>query len=433
MKSNKFYVTKNDLTKVHTPDKTQLMLGKVFRGVTHKLNSGVPFDRILDFVFDSLGLIIPFDRIGIALVDSEGKGEQICLKWIRSKLPAKHLTTSSCIPLNGSSLRRVLEKGEPRIINDLVKFAAEHPESKSAQLAIKDGIRSSMTCPLYANNKSSGIIFFSSAKTETYEQEDVRTFLEIANELSMIIEHASLKKHFENTISVSRNLSMILHDLKSPLSVVQGLLELSQIEDWYNQLSSEEKNVFSTMQRNTKYMFKLIDELSELKHLELDEKIKCEDVVLKKFLTELENNEDLLAKKMNIKLQVVFSPGCHETVRFDPVKINRVLDNLLTNAFKYSRPNTQVTVTAKTEQNRLIFEVSDQGFGIPPEEISKLFKEFGKTSVRPISGESSTGLGLAIAKKIVEQHGGEISVKSLVGQGSTFSFWLPMYIVTPKD
>ena len=73
-----------------------------------------------------------------------------------------------------------------------------------------------------------------------------------------------------------------------------------------------------------------------------------------------------------------------------------------------------------------MFSVCDEGLGIPQSEISKLFHEFGKTSVRPTEGETSTGLGLAIAKRIVEQHQGEISVSSEVGKGSTFSFWIPL-------
>ena len=70
--------------------------------------------------------------------------------------------------------------------------------------------------------------------------------------------------------------------------------------------------------------------------------------------------------------------------------------------------------------------MADKGLGIPVSEIPKLFREFGKTSVRPTEGETSTGLGLAIAKKIVEQHEGAISVVSAAGKGSTFTFWIPL-------
>lgn len=426
MTSNKYYISKESAQTL-PPTETALLLGKVFRSITQKLNSGIAFERILEFVFDSLGLIIPFDRIGIALVEDAGGTSQICIKWVRSHMPIRHLTGRYCAPLEGSSLQRILETGEPRIINDLVKYAAEHPESKSTGLALKDGIRSSLTCPLYANNKNIGIVFFSSAKINTYEHENVRTFLEISDELSAIIENGRLKKNFENNTSSTQNLRMILHDLKSPLSVIQGLLELTPSEDWYQHLSSEEKNVFSIMQKNSKYMFELLSELTELKQLDYaEETIKVETVTLENFRADLESSERLAAEKKNIKLRIMLMAGHYETAQFDPVKIHRVLDNLLTNAFKFSEPETQVTVTIKANKNRLVFEVSDQGQGIPHDEISKLFKEFGKTSVRPTGGESSSGLGLAIARKIVEQHGGDISVESRVGKGTVFSFWLPV-------
>ena len=92
---------------------------------------------------------------------------------------------------------------------------------------------------------------------------------------------------------------------------------------------------------------------------------------------------------------------------------------------KYSNPGREVLLRINCLTDRIEFEVTDQGQGIPEEELPKLFKEFGKTSVRPTNGEPSTGLGLAIARKIVEKHGGAISVTSTVGWGSTFSFWLP--------
>lgn len=428
MMLNKYYIAK-DHSQTSPPADIQILLEKVFRGITQKLNSGIPFDKILDFVFDSLGLVIPFDRIGIAIVEGEGADTQICIKWTRSNMPAYHLAGGYCAPLAGSSLQRILDAGEPRIINDLIKYAVDHPKSKSTELAIKDGIRSSMTCPLYANNKNIGIVFFSSGKTNTYEHENVRTFLEIADELSVIIEYGRLKKHFESNLSSSQNLRMTLHDLTSPLSVIQGFLDLTYSEDWYQQLTSEEKNIFSVMQKNTKYMFELISELSELKHLDFkDEKIKTEEVNLAKFRAELESSERLMAEKKGIKLNICLESGYYDTARFDPIKIRRVLDNLLTNAFKFSKTHTQVTVIIKAEKNHLTFEVRDQGQGIPQDEIPILFKEFGKTSVRPTGGENSTGLGLAIVKKIIEQHGGEISVKSTVGEGSIFSFWLPVLL-----
>jgi signal transduction histidine kinase len=112
-------------------------------------------------------------------------------------------------------------------------------------------------------------------------------------------------------------------------------------------------------------------------------------------------------------------------VNLDKNKIEQVLHNLLSNAIKYSNPDTSISVSI-TNQNSLIkISIKDQGVGIPESELSKLFTEFGTTSAKTTANESSTGLGLAIAKKIVNGHGGEILAKSKLNEGSEFLFTLP--------
>jgi signal transduction histidine kinase len=103
-----------------------------------------------------------------------------------------------------------------------------------------------------------------------------------------------------------------------------------------------------------------------------------------------------------------------------------VLNNLISNAVKFSQSGTAVTVHAVAASGGVQIAVRDQGPGIPEGERGKLFQPFGKTSVRSTAGESSTGLGLAIVRKIVEGHGGRIWVESEVGVGSAFLFTLPI-------
>lgn len=96
------------------------------------------------------------------------------------------------------------------------------------------------------------------------------------------------------------------------------------------------------------------------------------------------------------------------------------------NAFKYSHPNTTVRLRIWRHEHDLLMTVADEGQGIASEEIDKLFKSFQRTSTRPTAAEHSTGLGLAICKRIIELHGGEISVHSIIGQGTTFTARLPI-------
>ncbi len=408
-------------------DVGQIQLLLVMNEINKKLLTGASYQKVLDLVFDSLDLVIPYDRIGIALVEGSGEEAQLSMKWVRSKVAVSHLNLAYSAPIQGSSLQKILATGEPRIINDLIEYSLKFPDSQSTKLIINDGIRSSLTCPLRSGDQQIGIVFFSSCKPNTYRSEHIQTFREVADELSMIVEHGRLRRDFDLAKEQTRNLNMILHDLKSPLSTIQGFAELSLGEPWFQNLDPDGKEVFQVFLRNSKYMFELLNELSELGSLDRHaEIVVLEDVRLYEFCKEMDNFGRVLAGPKQIEFKSDHFLGALPILQFDRHKVRRVLDNLFSNAVKYSSRGSIITFSVSCQNDRLTFSVADQGLGIPASEIPKLFREFGKTSVRPTEGETSTGLGLAIAKKIVEQHEGAISVISATGKGSTFTFWIPL-------
>ncbi|MBX2996816.1 MAG: GAF domain-containing sensor histidine kinase [Bdellovibrionaceae bacterium] len=401
----------------------QFQFGRLMREINHKITAGDEFKSILNFLFDSLDTIIPYDRIGIALIEDG----QLCAKWMRSKLPSGNLGPGYSGPLAGSSLKQILETGQPRIINDLVRYGLQKPESESTKLALKDGIKSSLTCPVYSDGAPVGVVFFSSGKPDTYKSEHIETYLEIADELSFVISQDRIRREAVHGRSTSQNVRMLLHDLKSPLGVIQGFLQIAQDEAWYEALDQDAKKVFETLQRNAFHMHDLLNELAELNHLNFHGN-KAEEclVVLKEFFSEIATAAQDLASKKSISFRLECGCDLPEKTFFDPLKIRRAIDNLLSNAVKYSARDTSIRLVINARNEQLHVDVIDQGLGIPEGEFPKLFQEFGKTSVRPTEGESSSGIGLAIVKKIVEQHGGQISMSSEVGKGSTFSFWIPV-------
>ncbi len=403
---------------------TQFRLGRLLTRINRKLSEGRDLEKILDFIFESLNVIFPFDRISIALIEEEGSEKKIRAQWVKSKTPVRYLKQGYCVPLKGSSLEKILMTGKPRIINDLTQYLAEHPNSRSTELIYKDGMRSSLTCPLRAAGENIGVVFFSSTQPGTYKDEHVQTCLEIAEELSVLIEFVRLRQNSNNGGN-PQNLRMILHDLRNPLSVIKGFIEVAD-ELVEADADGEVKKIFSVLKRNTDYMLELLNEISELNKLNGRENhLELRDVDLRVFISELSIRGRELADHKEIGVVVETDSGLPQIVRLDPVGISRVLDNLLSNAIKFSERGTKIQVAIRYQAPYLRFEVTDEGPGIPNSEMPQLFREFGRTSVRPTEGESSTGLGLVIAKKIVEQHGGGISVKSQVGVGSTFYFWIP--------
>jgi len=133
----------------------------------------------------------------------------------------------------------------------------------------------------------------------------------------------------------------------------------------------------------------------------------------------------VLAQQKGIRLAIEHADDIPK-MRIDRRKIEQVLNNLIGNAVKYSHRGTCITITITRGENHVTVKVTDQGQGIPSEDLPKLFKAFGRANVKATAGEQSTGLGLAIAHKIVEGHGGKMSVESQVGKGSSFSFQLPL-------
>jgi signal transduction histidine kinase len=134
----------------------------------------------------------------------------------------------------------------------------------------------------------------------------------------------------------------------------------------------------------------------------------------------------VLAAKKHIHLTFDAPDSLDLTLEADGPKLEQVLNNLIGNALKFSPPGAGVEVRLVRDGDRAVVSVRDQGPGIPAAEVGKLFRFFQKTSVRSTGGERSSGLGLAIARKIVEGHGGAIWVETEAGRGSTFSFALPL-------
>lgn len=155
-----------------------------------KVNSGLLLDEVLDQVFDSFRSVFPYDRIGCSMLEDEGL--TVRSVWARSVLGEPKLGVGYAAPLAGSSLAQIIETGRPRIINDLQEYLREHPLSQSTRVALDEGIRSSLTCPLVAQGKRVGFVFFSSHEPRTYSERHVELLMMIAGQLSLVVEKGRL-------------------------------------------------------------------------------------------------------------------------------------------------------------------------------------------------------------------------------------------------
>ena len=222
-----------------------------------------------------------------------------------------------------------------------------------------------------------------------------------------------------------RFLGMCAHDLRNPLSSIRGLAEL-MVEDAIGPLSSEQREIVQTIHGASQSMLQLVNELLDVATIEAGHlKLAKEPTSVAEIVERSVHLSNIEAAKKGTRIEIV-RIGADPMVSVDRNKIRQVVDNLISNAVKYSPRGSVVTVLIQSDGAWAGFAVRDSGPGIPESERHKLFKDYGRLSAVPTGGEKSTGLGLAISRKIVEAHDGTIGVENIPGRGAEFVVRLPL-------
>lgn len=162
---------------------------KALSEITERVNAGMFFGEVLDHVFASFEKIMPYDRISVALIE-RGEGEPALLRWqwARAKYETLHVGTGYTAILDDTGLGPVADAGQPLIVSDLEDYLREHARSGFARAVIKEGIRSSLVCPLVVRGEVTGFILFSSLEPDAYQDQHVDLFLQIAGELALTLD-----------------------------------------------------------------------------------------------------------------------------------------------------------------------------------------------------------------------------------------------------
>jgi signal transduction histidine kinase len=216
---------------------------------------------------------------------------------------------------------------------------------------------------------------------------------------------------------------MAAHDLRNPLSVVE--MYSSFLLERASSLTRKETGFLKSIRTQSTFMVNLINDLLDVSKIEAGRlELKKESADYLEFVRQNASLNAELARRKDISVTCEPEEGGLQ-LDFDRSKLEQVLNNLIGNAVKFTEPGKNVRVRVEEQAGTVCTSVADEGQGIPADELPHVFEEFHRASSRPTAGERSTGLGLAIARRIVEGHGGSIGVESESGQGSVFSFTLP--------
>lgn len=321
---------------------------------------------------------------------------------------------SIVVPMEGSVAGEVAQTGEPLVVQDTSKdprfFYREADEQSSfttrSLLAVPMIVRGNVIGVLEAVNKLEGAEF---------SAEDVRMLTVLGDQAAVAVQNALL---FEQSDLVAE----IVHEMRTPLVSIMGYADLMQRP---GATPDQIRQFAGVIQSEAERMNALASDYLDLAKLEsgraaLDHQAVDMNTVTRMAVSVLVPQAD--EKKIGLSVDV---PTELPTVAGDAQRLHQVVLNLVGNAIKYCSPGDNVTITANSDEDSISIGVSDTGPGIPPDALTHLFERFYRVPGSE-SKAGGTGLGLTITKQIVEAHGGQIDVSSEVGQGTTFTFTLPV-------
>ncbi len=228
---------------------------------------------------------------------------------------------------------------------------------------------------------------------------------------------------FKETVQLKNELiATVSHDLKNPLSVINGYVELLGMS---NELNARGQEFMGMIRRSIRAMRQLIDDLLDLAHIETGLEIRRETVVLNNLIEESVMNLKNLADEKSQQVTINVPPDL-PPVEADGKRLRQIVDNLISNAIKYTPPEGAITVEAAPHSDSIVVSIQDTGMGISPEDQAQIFERFYRVRRPETDAIEGTGLGLAIVKSLVEAHGGQIGIRSHLGEGSMFYFTLPL-------
>ena len=317
-------------------------------------------------------------------------------------------------------LRETLETKRPvlmqHVTEEMITGLAQSEECQRLLRAIDP--KSILTVPLMAYEKLlGGIALLSSTPGRVYGQADVRLAEELARRAALSLENARLYRAALRAIQARDDvLGIVAHDLRNPLNTVLLQAQLLQFDSGHTRQAE-------TIERAATRMDRLIQDLLDVSRMEAGrlpiepQRVPSRDVAIESVETQSE-----LAANASVELRLEI-PTTLPEVWADRSRLLQVLENLIGNAVKFTRRGGSITVGATPRPGEVLFWVHDTGVGIPAENLGSVFDRFWQARRADRRG---AGLGLPIAKGIIEAHGGRIWVESETGSGTTFYFTVPV-------
>jgi PAS domain S-box-containing protein len=388
------------------------------------LISSLSYETTLKNITD---LIVPFmaDYCRIAIFDEGGSIQEIAAKHSNPK--KVNLVEKLYKEYQGRTnvtygIEAILQTGKAELITKLgQQYLTPLKDNKNLLNIVKElELKSYMGIPLRARGKIIGAMTFSSIREGRYYTKDDLSFAqELGHLIALALDNTRLFSNEQKAVSLRDDfISLASHELKTPITSLKMYVQLLERQFKESGYESYFKKIDDQLNKLTALIGDLLN-VSKLQHGKLE--FHKESFALNEVVTEAIE----IMQGISQKHTIIVEGDINKKVLADRYRIYQVLTNLLTNAIKYSPKARKVLVKLQTEKNHVKLSVQDFGIGISPQHQQKIFEQFYRVSTPEEKTYPGLGMGLFIAKEIIQNHGGTIWVESKKGKGSKFTFTLP--------
>lgn len=398
--------------------------------ISQILTSTYDLDEVLQIILAAATELTKTQAASILLLN-EGGTE---LRFAASTGSDREKLLTLRVPVEGSLAGAILRSGEPMVFDD-VQQDPRHFDGVDKKIAFES--RSLLGVPLLMRDRPVGVLeAVNKLDASPFSEEDGQVLMTLSAQAAVAIENArlitALQKAYEQLNRIDRIKSDFIaiasHELRTPLGLILGYAAMLR-EDLKNTDTSQQLDV---VMNSALRLRDLIDDMVNVQHIEEGKaKLVLTEFVLQEVVQRVvEAVSELYTTKEQEML--VNLPAQPLPLKADREKIALVINNLLTNAIKFTDPRGRIMVTAERKNGDVQVHVADNGIGIPAREVEHVFDRFYQVEPHLTRQYGGLGLGLAIAKGMIELHGGKIWVESVEGMGSRFSFSVPLAGPPPK-
>jgi signal transduction histidine kinase len=391
--------------------------------VTDACSAGSSVGEILDSLYEELQVLIPFDRLEYAVIDETGY--VLTTEWYRATYDTK------LIPIGHSYRRSRRVATDPRyrlttIDNDMPAYARDRDLDHPVSLLVKEGIKSSLSCPLLVDNQMKGFLFFNRFCYDGYEKHHAALIQLIAGHIASVIEQSRLNQQLQERNdrlqelerSRSEFIASISHELRTPLTAVVGFA--SELYDRVESFSPEELRQFAgVISAQSSEVASIVEDLLVITRADAGHLAVTPgpvDVAMELDLVRRSLPDDRPQQRITMSLGEAIAWA-------DPMRVRQILRNILSNAQRYGGDEVRVSATGVDDD--VVVAVTDDGPGIPEQDREIVFQAYGR-SHRSEGKPGSIGLGLTVSRYLAQAMNGSLGYDR-VDNITRFELTLPRY------